>query len=100
MWLSFWQDGGVLYFKDGKVRATYTSAEGLGEGHVTGLRLDRDGAVWAATEEGGLSRIKEGRVRTLTIGNGLPCNTIHWSIEDDHRSLWMYTACGLVRVTA
>ena len=23
---------------------------------------------------------------------------IHWSIEDDNRSLWMYTACGLVRV--
>ena len=98
VWLSFWQDGGVLYFKDGKVRATYTSAEGLGKGHVSGLRLDRDGAVWAATEDGGLSRIKDGRVSTLTTANGLPCNTIHWSIEDDDRSLWMYTACGLVRV--
>ena len=51
-------------------------------------------------KQGGLSRIKDGRVSTLTIGNGLPCNTIHWSIEDDHRSLWMYTACGLVRVHA
>ena len=98
VWLSFWLDGGVLYFKDGKVRATYTSAEGLGVGHVSGLRLDRDGAVWAATEEGGLSRIKDGRISTLTTANGLPCNTVHWSIEDDDRSLWMYTACGLVRV--
>lgn len=98
VWLSFWQDGGVLYFKDGKVRATYTSREGLGEGHVSGLRLDPDGELWAATEDGGLSRIKDGRINTLTIGNGLPCNTIHWSIEDNHRSLWMYTACGLVRV--
>jgi signal transduction histidine kinase/ligand-binding sensor domain-containing protein/DNA-binding NarL/FixJ family response regulator len=98
VWLSFWQDGGVMYFKDGKAHATYTFAEGLGKGHVPGLRRDRDGAVWAATEEGGLSRIKDGRIRTLTTNNGLPCNTIHWSIEDDHRSLWMYTACGLVRV--
>ena len=98
VWLAFWQDGGVLYFKDGKIRATYTSAEGLGQGHVSGLRLDRDGAVWAATEDGGLSRIKDGRISTLTVSNGLPCNTIHWSIEDNHRSLWMYTACGLVRV--
>lgn len=98
VWLAFWQDGGVLYFKDGKVRTTYTSAAGLGAGHVTDLRFDRDGSLWAATEEGGLSRIKDGRIRTLTIGNGLPCNTIHWSIEDDHRSLWMYTACGLVRI--
>ena len=36
---------------------------------------------------------------TLTSRNGLPCNTIHWTIEDDDRSFWMYTACGLVRIT-
>jgi signal transduction histidine kinase/ligand-binding sensor domain-containing protein len=99
LWLSFWQDGGVLYFKDGQVRASYTVANGLGKGHVPGLQLDRDGAVWAATEEGGLSRIKDGRVVTLTSSNGLPCDTIHWSMEDDDRSLWLYTACGLVRIT-
>jgi PAS domain S-box-containing protein len=98
VWLSFWLDGGVSYFKDGKVRETYGTAQGLGAGHVSGLRLDDDGAVWAATEEGGISRIKDGRVRTLTMNNGLPCNAIHWSIEDDHGSLWMYSSCGLVRV--
>jgi signal transduction histidine kinase/ligand-binding sensor domain-containing protein len=98
VWLSFWQDGGVMFFKDGKVETTYTSAQGLGAGHVAGLRLDADGAVWAATEEGGLSRIKDGRVMTLTVANGLPCNTIHWSTMDDNGALWMYTACGLVRV--
>ena len=32
IWLSFWQDGGVLYFKDGQVRASYTAADGLGKG--------------------------------------------------------------------
>jgi signal transduction histidine kinase/ligand-binding sensor domain-containing protein len=98
VWLSFWTDGGVLYFKDGKVRASYTAANGLGKGHVPGLRLDRDGAVWAGTEDGGLSRIKDGRIATLTTKNGLPCDTIHWTIEDDDRSLWLYTACGLVRI--
>ena len=36
VWLAFWQDGGVLYFKDGKVRATYTTAEGLGRGPCLG----------------------------------------------------------------
>jgi len=98
VWLSFWTDGGVLYFKNGKVRASYTAADGLGKGHVPGLRLDQDGAVWAGTEEGGLSRIKDGRISTLTTKNGLPCDTIHWTIEDDDRSLWLYTACGLVRI--
>ena len=75
VWLSFWTDGGVLYFKDRQLRASYTAANGLGKGHVPGLRLDRDGALWAATEEGGLSRIKDGRIATLTTKNGLPCDT-------------------------
>ena len=57
------------------------------------------GRVWAATEEGGLSRIKDGRIATLTTNNGLPCDAIHWSMEDDDRSFWLYTACGLVRIT-
>jgi signal transduction histidine kinase/ligand-binding sensor domain-containing protein len=98
LWLSFWTDGGVLYFKDGQVRASFTPADGLGKGHVPGLELDRDGTLWAATEKGGLSRIKDGRVTTLTTKNGLPCDAIHWTIEDDDRSLWLYTACGLVRI--
>ena len=98
VWLSFWNDGGVEYFKDGQVRASYTAADGLGKGHVPGLRLDRDGALWAATEDGGLSRIKDGHIATMTTRNGLPCDTIHWSIEDNDLSLWLYTACGLVRI--
>ena len=98
LWLSFWQDGGVLYFKDGQVRTSYTPAEGLGKGPVAGLQLDRDGALWAATQDGGLSRIKDGRIATLTTKNGLPCETVHWSMEDNDHSLWLGTACGLVRV--
>jgi signal transduction histidine kinase/ligand-binding sensor domain-containing protein len=98
VWLSFWQDGGILFFKDGKVQTLYAAANGLGAGHVAGLRLDAGGALWAATEQGGLSRIKDGRITTLTVANGLPCNTIHWSTLDDGGDLWIYTACGLVRV--
>jgi len=98
LWLSFWTDGGVMYFKDGHIRASYTVAEGVGKGHVPGLRIDSAGAVWAGTE-GGLSRIKDGRIATLTMKNGLPCDLIHWSIEDDDGALWLYTVCGLVRIT-
>jgi signal transduction histidine kinase/ligand-binding sensor domain-containing protein len=98
LWMAFWQDGGVMRVKDGKILAAYGVADGLGSGHVAGLRVDADGTVWAATEEGGLSRIKDGRVSTLTTGEGLPCNTIHWSIVDDDGAMWLYTACGLIRI--
>jgi signal transduction histidine kinase/streptogramin lyase len=99
VWLAFWRDGGVLYFKDGQIRTSYTAAEGLGKGPVAGLRLDRDETLWVATEFGGLTRIKDGRIATLTSRNGLPWDTIHWTMEDDDRSLWLYSACGLVRIT-
>jgi signal transduction histidine kinase/ligand-binding sensor domain-containing protein len=99
VWLAFWRDGGVLYFKDGQVRTSYGAAEGLAKGPVAGLRLDRDETLWVATEFGGLSRIKDGHIATLTSRNGLPCDTIHWTMEDDDRSLWLYSACGLVRIT-
>ena len=96
LWLGFFQ-GGVAYFKDGQVRASYAAADGLGEGRVNGLQLDRDGTLWAATE-GGLSRVKNGRVATLTSRNGLPCDAVHWVMEDDDHSFWLYMACGLVRI--
>jgi signal transduction histidine kinase len=70
----------------------------LGEGFVADVQLDRDGTLWAATQ-GGLSRVKNGRVATLTSKNGLPCDTVHWAMEDDDHSLWLYMACGLVRIS-
>ena len=96
LWLGFFR-GGVAYFKDGQVRASYAAADGLGEGRVNYLGVDPDGTLWAATAKG-FSRLKNGRIATLTATNGLPCDAIHWVIEDDAHSFWLYTACGLLRV--
>lgn len=98
LWLGFF-NGGLAYFMDGGVRASYTAADGLGEGRVNNLRIGRDGALWAATENG-LSRLKNGRIATLNSKLGLPCDTVHWTIEDDDHSTWLYTPCGLVRITS
>jgi signal transduction histidine kinase/ligand-binding sensor domain-containing protein len=96
VWLGFMQ-GGIAYWKDGSVRASYASANGLGDGEVASLQITSDGALWASTL-GGLSRIKDGRVATLTRSNGLACDTVHWLAEIDSQ-LWIHTACGLARVT-
>jgi signal transduction histidine kinase/ligand-binding sensor domain-containing protein len=98
LWLGFWVPGGVSHFMDGQLRASYTTADGLGEGTVGDLYIGHSGALWAATQ-GGLSRLKDGRIATLTTKNGLPCNTVIWAIQDNDRSFWLYTACGLVLVT-
>jgi len=96
LWLGFFL-GGIAYLSDGQVRASYTATDGLGEGHINYLRVDQEGTLWAATD-GGLSRVKNGRIATLTSKNGLPCDAVHWAIEDDRNSFWLYTACGLVRI--
>ena len=96
VWLGFYQ-GGVVHFAGGAVRARYAAADGLSDGIVNHLLIDSDGTLWAATE-GGLSRLKDGHLTTLSSRNGLPCDAIHWLIEDAKRSTWLYTACGLVRI--
>jgi len=96
LWLGYAQ-GGVAYFQDGEVRASYSSADGLGAGSVNGFQLERDGALWAETE-GGLSRLKNGHIATLTSKNGLPCDAVHGVVEDDEHLVWLYMACGLVRL--
>lgn len=96
LWLGFY-DGGVALLENGYVRASYAGAEGLAEGMVHSFYSDGSGAIWVATV-GGLSRIKDGRVLTLTSQNGLPCNNVHWMMEDDLHSVWLYTGCGLVQI--
>src|SRR5262249_24817083 len=96
LWLGFAQSG-VAYFKDHQVRASYERTDGLGEGFVSALKLDADGTLWAATQ-GGLSHIRNGRVTTLSIGNGLPCSAINGMLEDDEHFFWLYTPSGLVRI--
>jgi len=96
LWLGFFE-GGVAYFEDGQVRALYKAADGLGAGAVTTIQLDRDGTLWAATQ-GGLSRVKNGRVATLTSKNGLPCDTVQSVTEDDDRDFWLGMECALVRI--
>lgn len=98
LWLSFW-DGRLIYFKDGKVERNYHPFQTLPRSAVTDLRFDPDGALWASTGTGGLSRIKDGRMTVLAMANGLPCNTIHWSMRDDSGSMWIYGICGLMRIT-
>jgi signal transduction histidine kinase/ligand-binding sensor domain-containing protein len=96
LWIGFFY-GGVVYFKDGQIRASYAAGDGLGEGWVSDLRLDPDDTLWAATE-GGLSRLKNGHIATLTSKNGLPCDAVQWGMKDDDRSLWLNMACGLVHI--
>ena len=96
LWLGF-SRGGVLWFRDGQVRSSYSATDGLGKGAVNQLRFDTEGALWIATE-GGITRLKDGQIATLTSKSGLPCDAVQWTMEDDAQSVWLMMPCGLVRV--
>jgi ligand-binding sensor domain-containing protein len=95
LWLGFF-DGGIVFLKDGKIRGSYTAADGLGNGTVYNFQSSFDSAIWAATD-GGLSRVENGRVATLNSTNGLPCDSVFWAIDNDH-AFWLSTGCGLLRI--
>jgi signal transduction histidine kinase/ligand-binding sensor domain-containing protein len=96
LWLGFY-GGDVALVKDGQVRTSYTAGEALTPGRVNDLRFGRDGALWAANE-GGLNRLKGGRIATLSSRGGLPCDAAHWTMEDDAGDFWVSMPCGLVRI--
>jgi signal transduction histidine kinase/ligand-binding sensor domain-containing protein len=95
LWLGFFR-GGIVHVRDGEARASYGAGQGLA-GSVYGFRWGADGALWIATEAG-LTRLKDSRLATLTSRDGLPCDDVHWVMEDGAGSFWLYTACGLARV--
>jgi len=88
--------GEIAFFADGQIRASY-AGDAPGKRAVHDLRLDPDGTLWAATE-GGLIRLRNGHLTTLSSKDGLPCDIVHATIDDGAGSYWLYTACGIVRV--
>jgi signal transduction histidine kinase/ligand-binding sensor domain-containing protein len=89
--------GGLAHLRAGKIQNLPLSSGRTGARRVLDVTRDRDGSIWAATENG-LSRIMNGQAAMLTTANGLPCKTVHWIIEDVLSSYWLYTQCGLLRV--
>jgi signal transduction histidine kinase/ligand-binding sensor domain-containing protein len=65
--------------------------------HVRDLLVRADGSIWGTTVEE-FFIWKDGKRESLTTLNGLPCDVI-FALLDDHRgSLWLSTACGLVKI--
>lgn len=97
LWIGFFL-GGIAYFKDSQITTSFSPADGLGEGPVSGFYFDHAGTLWISTA-GGLSRLKDGHLNTLTAKTGLPCDGVNWVMEDDDaHAFWLYMPCGLARI--
>lgn len=65
---------------------------------INQLLVRSDGEVLAATAFG-LIGWREGKSRTFTVSDGLPCNQLFALVDDLDGNLWLYAECGLVQVS-
>jgi signal transduction histidine kinase len=74
---------------------SFTQSDGLGQNSVYAVHRAHDGAVWAGTLSGGVSRLKDGVFTTYTTANGLASNTVAAILEDRDRTMWFGTPNGV-----
>jgi ligand-binding sensor domain-containing protein/anti-sigma regulatory factor (Ser/Thr protein kinase) len=87
--------GDLLHYKDG--HAELIGFQHAPDSQVENLLVNSDGSVLGAAAFG-LIGWKQGRKLTLTVRNGLPCNSVLAMISDDAGDLWLFTQCGLVEI--
>lgn len=92
------QRGGLthLRYKGSSITTeTYRQADGIAQNSIYAVHQSRDGAVWAGSVNGGLTRFKEGRFTTYTAANGLAANAVTAILESSNGTMWFGTANGL-----
>lgn len=87
---------GVSRFQDGTFR-TFREAEGLSYA-VRALKADPDGTLWIGTSGGGLFRMRDGRLSSVTARQGLYDDVVFAILDDRAGNLWMSCNRGLFRV--
>jgi diguanylate cyclase (GGDEF)-like protein len=94
LWLGLSTDG--LVRLDGEYLQRFGTRDGLPNGRVLSLLLDRDGALWTATN-GGLLRLGPAPFSSLTSAQGLTDNFVRAVLRDAGGALWFGTGRGLNR---
>lgn len=76
----------------------YTEADGLAGNYTRSLYEDADGVIWIGSYDGGITRVKDGRLSRITMNDGLFSNGIFCFLEDNHGWIWMNSNQGIFRV--
>lgn len=96
--------GGLARLKAGEdpsppALTNYTTSDGLGSNRVRSLYEDDEGIFWIGTYDGGLSRLKDGRITTYTTAHGLFNNGAFQILEDGRGNFWISCNRGIYRVS-
>ena len=96
LWLAM-QENGLGKVKQNGIE-TFTPDEGLARDSVQCLLADGD-TLWIGTHNGGLSRLKGGKVSRFGLQLKLPSRVVCHIEEDAYGYLWLSTHRGIVRVS-
>jgi signal transduction histidine kinase/streptogramin lyase len=92
-------DGNLLRYRKGE---SEVFSLGTPENPISArdMFVDKDNSIWSATSRG-LYRWQDGKVTTMDTRNGLPdCFPFYYAIKDNDGSLWIYAACGVIKIPA
>jgi signal transduction histidine kinase/streptogramin lyase len=95
IWL---ESGGKLGRYQGGTLEIVSLNQGSLELVVSGLLVDPGGLVWVTTQHG-LYGWMDGRAKSLTSKNGLPCDDLISVIRDEQKTLWITARCGLIGIS-
>jgi signal transduction histidine kinase/ligand-binding sensor domain-containing protein len=102
LWFGFY-DGGLARYSAGRF-TVFTPADGLPEGFITALHVDRQGRLWLTSSSGGVARIDDPTAEHLsfvhyTSREGLASNNARSMTEDFAGNIYIGTVRGLDRLT-
>lgn len=96
------QRGGLTHLRDegdSFSTETYSRAEGLAQNSIYAVHENRDGTVWAATLNEGVSRFRNGAFETYTTAKGLRSNSVSAIAESADGTMWFGTPSGLNKLS-
>ncbi|HWE48216.1 MAG TPA: two-component regulator propeller domain-containing protein [Bryobacteraceae bacterium] len=96
-WAGF-DDGGVARNSGGEHKSfdEYGPQDGLVAESVVAIDEDAEGSVWLAALNGGLERLRPGRVTMYTTADGLPAKVVGSIVQDAGGVIWAGSQCGPV----
>lgn len=100
MWIGTY--GGLVKFDPENENHTYyTTENGLGSNLIRYMDEDKNGVLWLATVQSGISRFKDGKFTNYTVEDGLASNNIRSVYVDelDEGTVWVGTETnGISRI--
>ena len=91
-------DRGLFLVEHGRIAQQWMTAEGLPGKAVYALHEGSDGTLWIGAR-GGLSRMRNRRIASVTPAQGLPQGNVFQVIDDGKGHFWLTSNRGLARVS-